>query len=191
MGADIHVTIEMRNKETGEWEALHLYKKNDDGEFQPCLVYNGRNSELFGLLANAGNIFIYPPVNNGSLVPLRGLPDDLSPYTKERYGDGQYYYNETWYDYCELESYAELLGDMNKHIKKRDKRIHELEEEVRNLKDEEEGEYDWYLELYDEDENNAIDYLQGFVGCISRVLDAYWIWNPSPGQVRVIMWFDN
>ena len=153
MGMDINVVLEKYNKDAQEWESLHLYKKDKNGEFKPLPVYEGRNQDLFGILANSGNMFIYPPVNNGSLVPLRGLPNNISAYAKEWYDGGSGWFNETWYDYTELDSYTNILVDMNKLLKSKDKEIKELEKKIEELKrDEEDWEFVEYLD--DEDEDN-------------------------------------
>ena len=197
MGTDINVHIEKRNKETGKWEDLYLYRKNKDGEFERCLVYHGRCHSLFSLLSNVGVGFYWPCVNQGYLVDPRGFPDDASDYTKECYGDGEYYFGATWYDYQELSTYTHLLNESNKMMKEKNARIKELEKEVKKLDKELKKSYgkendDWEeVEYLDDDEDNVIDSLNGFMSCIDNVLDGCWVFNPDVGEVRIVMWFDN
>lgn len=199
MGTDIHCFIEKRNKKTGKWEDVYLYRKNNDGEFERCLIYPGRNHDLFNLLSNVGSGFYWPDTNPGYLVAPRGLPDDISDYTKECWGEGEYYFGATWYDYQELSTYAHLLNETNKMMKKKDARIKELEKEVKKIDKELKKSYgkdddDYWEEceyLDDEEESNVIDALQGFMSHIKNVLDGCWIYNPDVGEVRIVMWFDN
>lgn len=196
MGIDITVHLERRNKDTGNWESLRLYTKESDGKFKPCSIYNYRNSELFALLADVGASFVFPVINTGCLTTPRGLPDDISPEVKEAYGDGEWYFNATWYDFCELEAYEHMLKDATKELKRKDDKIKGLEKQIKrmtsflphddegNLIDDDDG----YL---DEDEYPVSYCLTGFVESIRAVLEAYKIFYPSPNEVRVIMWFDN
>ena len=61
MGCDIHIRLEKMNKE-GEWESIDYYKIREDWEdskkyhpstfpFFPVDIYDGRDYELFGILA--------------------------------------------------------------------------------------------------------------------------------------------
>lgn len=196
MGTDINVHIEKMNKETGKWEDLYLYRKNKDGEFERCLVYSGRNHELFSLLSEV-NSFHWPLSNPGYLVEPRGLPKDVSDYTRECWGDGTYYFGATWYDYQELSTYTYLLNEANKMMNEKNARIKELEKEVKKLDKELKKSYgkeddDWEeVEYLDDDEGNVIDSLNGFMSCINNVLDGCNVYNPNIGEVRIIIWFDN
>lgn len=100
MGTDIHTNIEVFNKNTDKWERKALYYKDDDGNFKEAwTVLDDRNYELFGRLAGIRTTekpFVYP----------RGLPDNLSDETKKLYGNGSWYHDTTWYDYCELCLYS-------------------------------------------------------------------------------------
>lgn len=198
MGTDITVCIEKKNKETGKWEDLHLYRKNKDGEFERCLVYPGRCHSLFSLLSNVGVGFYWPCVNQGYLVDPRGFPDDASDYTKECYGNGEYYFGATWYDYQELSTYAHLLNEANNMMNEKNARIKELEKEVKKLDTEIKRSLygcnvddDWEECEYLDEEVNVVDYLNGFMTCINNVLEGCCVYNPRMGEVRIIMWFDN
>ena len=196
MGTDISVHIEKRNKETGKWEDLYLYRKNKDGEFERCFIYPGRNYELFSLLSEV-NSFHWPLSNPGYLVEPRGLPEDISDYTRECWGDGTNYFGATWYDYQELSTYTHLLNEANKMMNEKNARIKELEKEVKKLNKELKKSYgkkddDWEeVEYLDDDEDNVIDSLNGFMSCIDNVLDGCNMFNPKQGEVRIVIWFDN
>lgn len=196
MGTDITVHLERRNKDTGKWESLRLYTKEPDGKFKQCSIYDGRNSELFSLLAGVGAPFKFPVVNTGCLVIPRGIPDDVSPEVAFDYGGGEYFFDATWYDFCELEAYEYMLKESTKVIGKKDRKIKEIEEQIRRMniftpRDEEGNPIVDDDDYEDDDEHPASYYLTGFVESVRAVLEAYKIFYPSPNEVRVIMWFDN
>lgn len=202
MGADIHVYLERYNKESKRWEHLSLYKKNDDDSFDPIQVYNSRNYELFGLLAGVRGSSHFFSECYGYIVEPRGIPEDISSYARLEWEKGkdedgtQWWHTPTWYDFCELKTYAHLLSEMNNGIKKRDEKIRLLEDEIGklNMQNDDEG-CDWFGDYYsdedDEEEYTAFDALSGFVNCIQDVLYEYGIWHPKPNEIRVVIWFDN
>lgn len=151
MGTDIHLYIEHYNKESKRWDSLSFYKKSSEGEFLPVDIYDGRDYDLFGLLAGVRSIidpFVFP----------RGVPDDMSCEVSKAYRDGQYYHTPTWYDYCELQTYERIFDN----------------------------EYD------DEDDTISLcERLDGFINDIEKVLNAYDIYCPKPGDIRIVMWFDS
>lgn len=196
MGADIHCYLEQYNKETNQWESLNLYKKNENGGFDPLDVYDCRSYDLFGLLAGVRNAFAASSILGsswGCLVEPRGLPDNLSSSAKEEWGDGEHWFNATWYDYCELELCERLLVDASDILRKKNVRISCLEREVDRLRnlDDEDYCYDLLDEAGGDSSCNVIDIFVGFMNCIKNVLDAYEIWYPKPNQIRIVMWFDN
>ena len=191
--------VERHNKETGQWKNLSLYKKNQDGTYTPVDIYDGRDYELFGLLAGVrGDFSGLFSIDGGAgyLHHPRGLPDDLSPEVKEEYGDGEYWHTPTWYDYSELRAYEYMMVDSCKELEKKNKKIAELEKTIKRMtqfipKNE---------EAEDSDEEDCPDNehyyplwerFEEFVNDIAGVLDAYQIWHYNPGDVRVIMWFDS
>lgn len=195
MGVDITVHLERRNKDTGKWESLRLYTKEPDGKFKQCSIYDGGNSELFSLLAGVGTPFKFPIVDTGCLVIPRGIPNDVSPEVQCDYGDGEWLFDATWYDYCELEAYEYMLRDATKELKRKDDKIKELEKQIKQMSSfiphDDEGnpiDDDDYL---DDDEHPVSYYLTGFMESIRAVMQAYKIFYPNPNEVRVIMWFDN
>lgn len=104
MGADIHAYIERRNPETNKWEELGLYRK-DDEEFNQVDFYDGRDYELFSILAGVRGW-------HEPLVMRRGVPDDMSDTVAKRYYEYRdSWHSATWYDYCELLAYANSNND--------------------------------------------------------------------------------
>lgn len=157
MAININVCVEAFNKKTNKWEYKALYKKNDVGMFETAYILEEQNSSLFSRLATTSVLeepFVYP----------RGLPDDLSDETKERYGDGSWFFDETWYDYCELNLYSDTAKAF----------VEEHEYDV---------ESDEYVVV---DKYNVA---RPFVDKIDLILEAYNIYYPKPGEVRIIMWF--
>lgn len=151
MGADIHLYVEHYNKESKRWDSLSLYKKSSEDKFSPVDIYDGRDYELFGLLAGVRSMI-------APFVLPRGVPDDMSCEVSKAYGDGQYYHTPTWYDWCELQTYERIFDN----------------------------EYD------DEDDTNSLcKRLYGFINDIEKVLNAYDIYCPKPGDIRIVMWFDS
>lgn len=96
----------------------------------------------------------------------RGLPDNLSDETKQLYGNGSWYHCATWYDYCELCLYSQT-----------EKAI--VENELYN------ADLDEYIMT---DRWNVVE---PFINAIDKVLEAYGIYCPEPGDVRIIIWFDS
>lgn len=202
MGCDIHTFVERYNKETNQWEILNLYKKNSDNTYEPIPVYDGRDYELFGLLAGVRGSSHFFSGGYGYIVEPRGIPNDLSQYVQSKWECGkdedgrQWWHTPTWYDFCELDTYAYLLKDFNKIIKEKNKTIRLLEEEIDklNMKNGDEEDYElleWYPDDEEDDEYNVFDRFESFVNCIRDVLDAYRIWYPKPSEIRVVMWFDS
>lgn len=189
MGCDIHLFCERYNKESKRWENLSLYKKNDNGTFDAVDVYIGRDYELFGLLAGVRSY------TNPFVIP-RGIPDDLSCEVAKEYGSGEYFHTPTWYDYCELHAYEYMMRDSCREIKQRDDKIKELEEQIKQMtqfipRDEDGNElFDYDIE-YEDDEPKLYERLVDFMNCTRTVLDAYNIWYPNPGEVRIVIWFDS
>ena len=195
MGCDIYLYVEHYNKESKRWENLFLYKKSSEGEFLPVDIYDGRDYDLFGLLA--GVLSVIDP-----FVLPRGVPEDMSCEVSKAYGDGECYYAPTWYDYCELQAYEYMMTDSLTAIQAKDKKINKLESQVKQfekmaVKSNDGEEYiddcfkdiDAYPDYYD-----ILDLpnrLTDFMNCIKMVLNAYDIYYPKPGEVRAIMWFDS
>ena len=96
----------------------------------------------------------------------RGLPDNLSDETKKLYGNGSWYHGATWYDYCELCSYSQTERAI-------------VEYELYN------ADLDEYIMT---DRWNAVE---PFIDAIDKVLEAYGIYYPDPGDVRIVIWFDS
>lgn len=78
MGCDIHAFLEYKNND-GVWEDANIFEfDNYDQAFQIMDVYDGRDYELFAVLANVRN-------DNGNrpISEPRGVPDDVSGNIKE------------------------------------------------------------------------------------------------------------
>ena len=200
MGCDINVTLERYNEESKRWEPLNLYRKNPDDTFEPIPVYNGRDYELFGLLAGVRGSSHFFGGDYGYLVEPRGLPKDMSVQAQLEWENGKdehgkmWWHTPTWYDFCELDTYAYLLNDFNKEMKKKNKKIGELEKKINELenKDEEDERDCWFEDEYEnEDDYNGIDSLVSFVDCLKDILRKYGIYHPKVGEIRIVMWFDS
>lgn len=169
MGTDIHVMVERYNRKENKWENVSIYTKSSNGEFKVVDIYIGRNYHLFGMLAGVRGSY------DETLVGLRGLPDDISDDVKKYWDDySDCWHSATWYDYCELRAYEDTM-------KKLDKCMKELV-----LLRSEDSECD---DL--DDDISGYDCLNDFMNSIRFVMDAYKIWYPCPGEVRVIVWFDS
>ena len=171
MGVDIHVFCESYNKETGKWEEEAWWDAITDKK-QP--VYDGRNYGLFGILAGVCS-------TSGSLVLPRGLPDDLSDGVKEEWGDGEFFFSPTWYDYCELDAYVVSLSNSAKIIK-----------QLIGADDEDYVKINLCgVDFADDIRYNLeqIKALEGFMNCINYAICGY-DERILPGYVRIVMWFD-
>lgn len=75
IGTDIHGFVSVRDKNSGKWRQIHLYRvdkyRNALREIEP---YNGRNYTLFGVLAGIR----YMP-EGGPIVDPRGIKIDAAP----------------------------------------------------------------------------------------------------------------
>ena len=183
MGTDIHCVLERYNKEADEWENLRLYKKVDgthydaqEEDFEPVDIYDKRDYQLFGILAGVRG-------SSGSFVVQRGLPDNLSDFTKEYWGDGDDWHTPTWYDYCELSAYSYML---EQSIKRDEEKV----EFIKSILLEDDERLELIVDDYEETKELS-ESVQSFMRDIDYVLDAYEVYKPKPNDVRVILWFDN
>lgn len=195
MGCDITLFCERYNEESKRWDFLSLYKKKEDGGFEPVSIYNGRDYELFGLLAGVRGASSFFGNRYGYLVEPRGLPDDVSVAVQKAWEEGKdgddiqwRYHTPTWYDFCELENYSHLLNDFDSVIEEKNKHIKELEKEIELLKGEDK-ERD--SSICFEDDDNVFKRLDSLVRDITDLLYKYDIYSASPGQIRLVMWFDS
>ena len=99
MGCDIHVYMEKKNKEYGEWETINLYRIDQySNDIELVNAYSGRDYVLFSILAGVRgweNPFISP----------RGIPEDASTKLEQIWaGDKEdYCHTPSWYDLYELD----------------------------------------------------------------------------------------
>lgn len=113
MGCDIHIVVE-RKREDGAWE--RVWKKNytdDDCNIEVAENtperFDGRNYDLFGILADVRNGHGFAGVATGSgwpsIAPARGIPDDstLTHAERDDYTVGDHSF--TWVDLDELKAF--------------------------------------------------------------------------------------
>lgn len=87
MGCDIHLYVETRNSETGEWGLFDPEKEKpswwdeEDEDLYLMQFYSGRNYGLFGMLANVRNGYGFAGVDTGDgykpIAEPKGLPGDV------------------------------------------------------------------------------------------------------------------
>lgn len=174
MSSYLDCYIEKYNPETNQWENLSLYKKEND-EYKAVNAY--------GYSASCcGDVLCGSSYDNYSLaiVKPRGIPEDASPEVKEFYGDGKYFYDATWYDYCELTAYQHAINKLVKPIldiaKPKDDDVYDEDSE------------DYWNDVVYEEYQEQIECFEGFMDCINKVLEAYGIWYPKYGQIRIVIW---
>lgn len=190
MGMDITVFVDRLDQPTGKRVSLWRYVKNDD-KYEKCPVYVGRNYALFDLLAGARTPFNISAFYPGYLVTPRGLPQRLTDDEKATWVDDGSYFNATWYDFCELEAYEQTLSQAKRELDKKNKKIEELERRLKAASGRQEDEDDGDMWDDGESTSNVIDALSSFVSDVRAILGAYGVYEPAPGEVRVVMWFDN
>lgn len=88
MGCDIHFYAEKRNVDTGKWELIGEAQREDLGDgdvdifHEGLSFYNGRNYDLFAILADVRNGHGFAGIKTGGgFVPIaepRGIPEDAS-----------------------------------------------------------------------------------------------------------------
>lgn len=114
MGCDIHLYLERlydgKWVNIDYWQYNRYYNEAEPDSSEPKMyhvgAYQGRNYELFSILAGVRNYGRNKPIKQP-----RGLPVDISSVTKEGYGDGSYLHTPSWYTMKELYDYY------NKHSK--------------------------------------------------------------------------
>jgi hypothetical protein len=112
MGCDIHIRLEKIN-ENGDWIPLDHYEIREDWEdqkhycktfpFFPVSIYNGRDYELFGLLAGVRSNYPEP------IVEPRGIPESANKYIKDEYESDTYLHTPSWL------ALGELMKTWSKH----------------------------------------------------------------------------
>lgn len=131
---------------------------------------NGEFQEAWTLLGDRNyELFSRLVGVRGSGEPFvypRGVPDDLSEEVSKEYCAYNDWHNVTWYDYCELKLYADT-----------DRAF--VEDEI----------YDIDKDEYVVDDRWNV--VRPFIDTIDIILEAYGIYCPKPGEVRIVMWFDS
>jgi hypothetical protein len=105
IGCDIWIRLEKINK-NGEWIPLDYYKIKEDWTdqkdtnksfpFFPVSIYDGRDYELFGLLAGVRSTYPEP------IVEPRGIPESANHYIKDEYAASEYNHTPSWLTLGEL-----------------------------------------------------------------------------------------
>lgn len=164
MSTDIHVYVERKN-EDGNWEYLTVYSKDSKT--------NEYKDAEWRLFMRDYNLFDWLTANVSDKMPYpRDVPKDMSNTVKEKYDAGidpnngvNYYYNATWFDWVELCMLSEYCGMMP------------IDED-----------YNVETEEYDVVMGNPS---KRFVRTIEMILAANDVYFPMPGEIRVVVWFDN
>lgn len=110
MGCDIHFYVEAKG-ENGKWVSKDKWEKEDNHVSNyPNAYYNGRNYNMFAILANVRNGSGFAGVDTGDgfkpIADPRGVPDDASPeyklVSKQWDGDG---HSHSYFTVAELLAY--------------------------------------------------------------------------------------
>jgi len=95
MGCDIEMYAEVNKND--KWELVK------DGQFEYC-VYDGRNYDLFALLADVRNKNNIKPI-----VECRYLPDDCCEYVRDAFYNDCNIHSINWYTLDELFKYKKEI----------------------------------------------------------------------------------
>lgn len=109
MGCDIHLYVEVRQVD-GSWKSADEWAKDEDGYvYVPYekQFYNGRNYDLFAILADVRNGRGFAGIKTGEgfnpISAPRGIPADVSPEVKAKSddwgGDG---HSHSWHTVADL-----------------------------------------------------------------------------------------
>ena len=147
MGCDIHIRLEKLNKD-GEWKSIDYFRPREDWEdskeyypdsfpFVPVDIYDGRDYELFGILAGIRHIC------SDVIAEPRGIPESANHFiqsefkAKENRCHTPSYLTlgelrKTWYAHMEDEPKDED-GDDNVYIRLLHNIIRPIENRLRDL----------------------------------------------------------
>jgi hypothetical protein len=104
MGCDIHIYVEKKNNE--KWEAIkgknpYFCKWSKEEFVFEGWMYNGRNYNLFAILADVRNSYNVKPISTP-----RGLPTDVSEYVQKESEDwGCDGHSHNYYTFYEILNY--------------------------------------------------------------------------------------
>ena len=111
MGCDIHFFVEVKQAD-GSWKSVDEWEVEDGYTYVPYekAFYNGRNYDLFAILADVRNGRGFAGCKTGDGFNIidepRGLPNDVSSEVKSQAeswdGDG---HSHSWFTLAELESF--------------------------------------------------------------------------------------
>lgn len=175
MGCDIHLSIEVREKNSTKWTGIcvqnpvRTYTDFETGEeYHPDLEpYNGRDYLLFGILAGVRSD-CYDRITDWN----RGIPDDASEYTNKRWDEcKEWCHDATWYTLNELIVY----GANKKNFHSVDYKNPDFADDLREIKKEDKG---------------VRRRFNAFVREIAWFVDLFYTYV-APENIRVVMWFDS
>lgn len=175
MGCDIHLYVEVRDRETYKWEPIAVQNpyqeyvdlKTGEKHHPDIYPYHGRDYELFGILAGV-RCDIYDRMTDFN----RGLPVDASDYVRKEWGHGKdYFHSATWYTLSELRAYG-----ANK------KNFHSVNYKNLDFADE--------LDEIKKDDKSMRRRFNSFVDEIDNFAELFFPGVPEE-NVRAVMWFDS
>jgi hypothetical protein len=104
-GCDIYIRLEKINKD-GKWVPIDHYQIREDWDdqknicktfpFFPVSIYDGRDYELFGLLAGVRSTYPEP------IAEPRGIPESANRYIKDEFAANKYLHTPSWLTLGEL-----------------------------------------------------------------------------------------
>lgn len=190
MGCDIHICLEVKNRD-GEWEDIELYKKNhykDEPNFEKVDVYHDRNYSLFAALCGVRDNSPGTP----RISDPKGMPNDLSEVTEQEYIDcGDDGHSHNWNMLSELYEFQAN----NKIIRHSGLVTQEASTALDN------GVMPSIWCQWSTDVTKVIreweeehDILSPLIEAIeNQVNKVTWIWDAkgNSDQIRIVYWFDN
>lgn len=192
MGCDIHLHVEIQDKETGKWKECLLFRESfwdDERGYQPVSAYTERNYSLFTALCGVRD---YTDGESPRISQPKGLPDDCSDTVKavsyEFDGDGHSY---SW------NTLQELYDFQLKH--KMIKRKGLVSQEQAKQLDYGILPQSWSQGSSDETKvwrawEEKVDVLGGLIFSIEKFIEmATWFVFPrsDADRIRIVYWFDN
>ena len=178
IGCDIHLRVEKKDN-NGVWIDANLYDSNREVlEF-----YNGRDYDLFGILAEVRNEHILGPI-----AEPRGIPDDACSVSIEYLGDDLNLHSHTYFTYQELLRNYSMYG-ITKHTgmisPEQAVKLDKFGEEPTSWRRGTSNITFVYREWYS-DYNSLKPFLEGF----KLVASLHWK-DYDPDEIRVLIAFDN
>ncbi len=200
MGCDIHLYVEMRNKESKKWESLDhtKYDKYFD-EYGVDHVYDDRDYKVFSILANVRNYDNIEPISDP-----RGVPFDTCELIRKEY-DAYYEYDMHSASYVtlkELNDYKQSHSKIKNYGMITPKQYEDLQNGIlptswcRWTTDETYVEAEWELPLASTSLDSLIDTLEKLTlkhvqYTFTSEEDKQEKIKSYADDVRIVFWFDN